>query len=112
MRTVLLSGATLALLASVMVVQAADVYVPGPRYRAVVPPGYQAFPGLAEAPPPAYAPLPPAAAYPAPYDYVYPSPGYGPQPGWVYNGPPVVAYGEDLAYEVLPPYRIYRRGWW
>ncbi|MGB9364630.1 MAG: hypothetical protein WCE79_01315, partial [Xanthobacteraceae bacterium] len=71
---------------------------------------YQAVPGLVEAPPP-YAPLPPAVAYPPPYDYVYAPPGYGPQPGWVYNGPPVVAYGEDLAFEVLPPYRIYRRGW-
>jgi hypothetical protein len=112
MRTVLLSGATLALLATATAVQAADVYVPAPRYGAVAPPVYQTVPGLVEAPPPPYAPLPPAVAYPPPYDYVYSPPGYGPQPGWVYNGPPVVAYGDDLAYEVLPPYRVYRRGWW
>lgn len=111
MRTVLLTGAALAFLAATPAVHAADVYVPAPRYGVVAPPVYQAVPGFAEAPPPPYAPLPPPVAYPPPYDSVYSPPGYGPQPGWVYSGPPVIAYGEDLAYEVLPPYRIYRRGW-
>jgi hypothetical protein len=127
MRTVMLAGATLALLAAATAVQAADVYVPGPAYGAAPPP-YQAVPGFVEAPPPSYAPLPPPAAYPVPPQYGYGAPGYGPQPGYVYSGPPVAAYSEYVE-EVLPPAwsygvpiytapvyaqgpRAYRQCWW
>jgi len=126
MRTVLLSTATLALLAAAPAVHAADVYAPG--YGAVAPPAYQAVPGFVEAPPPPYAPLPPPAAYPVPPRYGYGAPGYGPQPGWVYSGPPV-ASSSDHVEEVLPPAwsygvpiytapvyaqgpRAYRECWW
>jgi len=101
MRTVLLTGATLALLAGSMAANAADVYPPPPGYGAA-PPAYQAVPGFVEAPPPSYAPLPPPAAYPVPPQYGYGPPGYGPQPGYVYSGPPVAAYSEYVE-EVLPP---------
>ena len=132
MRTVLLAGATLALLAGSTAANAADVYVAPPGYGApgygAAPPAYQAVPGFVEAPPPSYAPLPPPAAYPVPPQYGYGAPGYGPQPGYVYSGPPVAAYSEYVE-EVLPPAwsygvpiytapvyaqgpRAYRACWW
>jgi hypothetical protein len=116
MRTLLPTGAALGLLAGLTVAaHAADIYAPGygyapaPGYGEVAPPIYQPVPGIAEAPPPTYVPLPPPVAYPVPPQYGYGAPGYGPQPGWVYSGPPVVAYGEVV--EVLPP-RVYRDCWW
>jgi hypothetical protein len=119
MRTLLLTGATLVLLAGSMPAQAADVYAPAPGYGAAPPPAYQPVPGFAEAPPPVYAPLDPPYAYPPSPRYGYGPPGYGPQPGYVYSGPPV-AYDEEV--EVLPPARVYRgapvyaerayRCWW
>jgi hypothetical protein len=102
MRTLLLTGAALVLAASTAA-QAADVYVPGPTYGtapppaavygAATPPPVEAVP-FPEAPPPPYAQLPPPVAYPvAPHPF-YPPAGYGPDQGWVYQGPPVVAYDE------------------
>jgi hypothetical protein len=103
MRTSLFTSAALALLAGSMAAQAADIYAPAPGYGAApppppayygaAPPPVQAVP-IPEAPPPPYAQLPPAVAYPiAPHPF-YPPAGYGPDPGWVYGGPPVVAYDE------------------
>ena len=102
MRTLLLTGAALVLAASTAA-QAADVYVPAPGYGAAPPPAaygagpppvVEAVPGFVEAPPPPYAQLPPPVAYPvAPHPF-YPPAGYGPDQGWVYQGPPVVAYDE------------------
>jgi hypothetical protein len=106
MRTVLLTGAALALLAGSMPAEAADIYAPAPGYSQA-PPVYQPVPRIAEAPPPAYAPLDPPYAYPPPPRYAYGPPGYGPQPGYVYNGPPVADYGYEVE-EVLPPARVYR----
>ena len=106
MRTLLLIGATLVLLAGSMPAQAADIYAPVPGYSQA-PPVYQPVPGFAEAPPPAYAPLDPPYAYPPPQRYRYGPPGYGPQPGYVYSGPPVEelpAYAEDP--------RLSRECWW
>ena len=101
MRTLLLTGAVLAFAASAAA-HAADVYMPAPGYGAAppppavygaAPPPVQAVP-FPEAPPPPYAQLPPPVAYPvAPHPF-YPPAGYGPDQGWVYGGPPVVAYDE------------------
>ena len=104
MRTLLLTGATLVLLAGSTAVDAADVYAPAPGYSQA-PPVYQPVPGFAEAPPPRYAPLDPPYAYPPPPRYAYGPSGYGPQPGYVYNGPPV-AYEEEV--EEVPPARFSR----
>jgi len=124
MRTLLLTGAALALLAGLTTAaNAADVYMPAPGYGAAPPPAYgappppaygvgppvEAVPGLAEAPPPPYAQLPPAVAYPVHPHPFYPPAGYGPDPGWVYRGPPVVAYDEcwwEWGHRVCA-----RRGW-
>lgn len=113
MRTLLLTSAAL-LFAASTATNAADIYTPAPGYGAAPPPPpayygagpppVQAVPGFVEAPPPAYAPLPPPVAYPLPPRVAYGAPGYGPQPGWVYSGPPV-AYDEV---EPLPPARVYR----
>jgi hypothetical protein len=118
MRALFFAAAALALLAASTVANAADIYAPTPEYGAapspapvygVVPPPVQAVPGLVEAPPPPYAQLPPAVAYPiAPHPF-YPPAGYGPDPGWVYGGPPVVAYDEcwwEWGHRVCA-----RRGW-
>jgi hypothetical protein len=109
MRTLLLTGAALALLAASMTAHAADIYAPAPGYGAVPPPAprYSAVPApgygavappvyqdFAEAPPPPYAPLDPPVAYPVPPRYSYGPEGYGPQPGYVYSGPPVASYQE------------------
>lgn len=110
MRTLLLTGAAVALFAASMAANAADIYAPAPEYGAAPPPPpvygaapppvaygvppVQAVPGLVEAPPPPYAQLPPAVAYPVHPHPFYPPAGYGPDPGWVYGGPPVVAYDE------------------
>jgi len=130
MRTLLLTGAALVLLAGSTAANAADIYAPAPGHGAAPPPAYEAVPGLVEAPPPRYAPPPPRyapldppVAYPVPPRYSYGPPGYGPQPGYVYNGPPVVAYEEaevvlPLArvYPGAPVYaqdpRLYRDCWW
>jgi hypothetical protein len=113
----LLTSAAL-LLAASTAANAADVYAPAPEYGAapspapvygVVPPPVQAVPGLAEAPPPPYAQLPPALAYPVHPHPFYPPAGYGPDPGWVYLGPPAVAYDEcwwEWGHRVCA-----RRGW-
>jgi len=94
MRTLLLASAAAALLAASPATQAADIYAPAPGYGAGPPPAYQAVPDFAEVPPPPYAQLPPPVAYPvAPHPF-YPPAGYGPDQGWVYGGPPVVAYDE------------------
>src|SRR4051794_19869163 len=101
MRTLLLTGAALVFAASTAA-QAADVYMPAPGYGAAPPPPpaygagprVEAVPGFVEAPPPPYAQLPPPLAYPLPPHHFYPPAGYGPDPGWVYRGPPVVAYDE------------------
>jgi hypothetical protein len=116
MRTLLLTGAAFVVAASTAA-QAADVYMPAPGYGAAPPPppvyggppAVQAAPGLVEAPPPPYAQLPQALAYPLPPQPFYPPAGYGPDPGWVYQGPPVVAYDEcwwEWGHRVCA-----RRGW-
>jgi len=130
MRTVLFTGAALAVLAGSTAAQAADIYAPAPGYSGVLPPALaygegppaQAVPGFVEAPPPAYAPLPPPVAYPVPPQYHYGAAGYGPQPGWVYSGPPVVPYDEVEVVLPRPAYRgapvhayasgLYRECWW
>jgi hypothetical protein len=117
MRTLLLTSAAVALLAASTAAQAADIYAPAPGYGAapppppaygLAPPAIEAVPGIVEAPPPPYAQLPPALAYPvAPHPF-YPPAGYGPDPGWVYGGPPVVAYDECWWER---GHRVCRRGW-
>jgi len=120
MRTLLPTSVALGLLAGLTVAaQAADVYMPAPAYGAVPPlppvygvappPAYGVVPGFVEAPPPPYAQLPPPLAYPLPPQPFYPPAGYGPDPGWVYQGPPVVAYDEcwwEWGHRVCA-----RRGW-
>ena len=91
MRSSSLTSAALALLAGSISAQAADVYAPGLGYGEA-PPIYQPVPRIPEAPPPPYAQLPPPLAYPLPPQPFYPPAGYGPDPGWVYLGPPAVTY--------------------
>ena len=101
MRTLLLTGAALALVAGSTAVRAADIYPPAPGY-AEAPTVY--------APPPApnYGPPPPPAYHPLPR-YGYAPPVYAPQPGYappVYGPPPVVAYDDEA--EAVPPHGVYR----
>jgi hypothetical protein len=107
MRTLLLAGLAIVSLAGSMPAQAADIYEPAPGYGAAPPvygPPAAAVPGFVEAPPPRYAPLPPPVAYPPAPRYRYGAEGYGPQPGWVYSGPPV-PYDEDVVEAPPPVYR-------
>jgi hypothetical protein len=75
MRTVLLAGATIVLLAGPTAVHAADIYAPAPGYSQA-PPAYQAVPGYAEGPP--------VADYGYEVEEVLP-------PARVYRGAPVYA---------------------
>ena len=110
MRSLFLAGAALVYTASTAA-HAADVYGGAPpppaAYRAG--PTVQAVPGFAEAPPPPYAQLPPPLAYPVPPQPFYPPAGYGPDPGWVYLGPPGVTY--ECWWDALG-YRVCARPRW
>ena len=101
MRTLLLAGAALALLAgsTAGVVHAADIYEPAPAYGAA-PPVYPP-------PPPAYRPAPRYGYAPPAYGV---QPGYAPPPPQAYGPPPAVAYDDDEEEVVVAPPPVYRDG--